>query len=81
MTAPYRREALGFPPAQRARRGDRGAGGGVAGVAGVDDAGGGVVLACFNRVKKLDGKTWGMWLEILLQVPSADVCWRMRDVC
>ena len=73
MTAPYRREALGLPPAQRGARGARGDGGGVAGVAGVagvDDVGGGVVLACFNRVKKLDGKTWGMWLEILLQVPA-----------
>ena len=58
---PYPREALGLPPKQ-----EPGAG-----------PGGAAVLACFNRVKKVDGKTWQTWLQTLAAVPGA-VLWLVR---
>ena len=67
-TPPYPREALGLPPEQPPRA--RGGGSEPRG-------GGGPVLACFNRVKKIDGKTWATWLQTLSSVPGA-VLWLVR---
>ncbi len=34
----------------------------------------GVVFACFNRAEKLDPDRFGLWLEILKQVPGSVLC-------
>lgn len=69
---PYPRQALGLPPPQTRKSGSSQGeqplavlegGVGDEGM-GLDRVRGGAVLACFNRVKKLDGKTWETWLQV-----------------
>ena len=72
-TPPYAREALGLPRQQPQEQTvvETAAEGGASKV------GEGAVLACFNRVKKIDGKTWATWLRILAEVPGT-VLWLVR---
>ena len=60
-----------FPPPPRA-------GGGTSRAsAGLPEEGEGVVLASFNRCKKLDAATWAAWLGVLRAAPRA-VLWLSR---
>ena len=43
----------------------------------VEAEGAGAVLACFNRLKKVDKRTWETWLAVLLAVPRS-VLWLVR---